>query len=132
MPEENGTQRKRISYLILAIILITIGLSAVALYQALVEFDTGNTSGTGVSLLLIGGTGFALSAYMLFQNRRRTMHIEIKEQPVVTTISCQKCGFKNIRDFQRGDYVLKEAEPCPKCNEKTSVASIYREVEEKR
>ncbi len=130
MSNEIEKPRKRISYLFLAIILVTLALSAVALYQALIEYDAGNT-GSGNSLLLIGGSGFALSAYMLFQTRRRTMRLQIKEQPVITTILCQKCGFKNVRDFQRGDYIFKEAEPCPKCNEKTSVASIYREVEEK-
>ena len=130
MSNEVEKPRKRISYLFLAIILVTLALSAVALYQALAEYDAGNT-GSGNSLLLIGGSGFALSAYMLFQTRRRTMRLQIKEQPVITTILCQKCGFKNVRDFQRGDYIFKEAEPCPKCNEKTSVASIYREVEEK-
>lgn len=130
MSNEVEKPRKRISYLFLAIILVTLALSAVALYQALAEYDAGN-SGSGNSLLLIGGSGFALSAYMLFQTRRKTMRLDIKEQPVVTTIACKKCGFKNIRDFQRGDYIFKEAEPCPKCNEKMSVASIYREVEEK-
>jgi len=130
MSNEIEKPKKRISYLFLAIILVTLALSTVALYQALIEYDAGNT-GSGNSLLLIGGSGFALSAYMLFQTRRRTMRLQIKEQPVITTILCQKCGFKNVRDFQRGDYIFKEAEPCPKCNEKTSVASIYREVEEK-
>jgi len=128
MSNEVETPRKRISYLFLAIILVTLALSAVALYQALIEFDNARD---GTSLLLIGGSGFVLSAYMLLQTRRRTMRLEIKEQPVITTILCQKCGFKNVRDFQRGDYIFKQIDPCPKCNEKMSVASIYREVEQK-
>jgi len=57
----------------------------------------------------------------------------IAMQPIITTIQCSKCGFKNIRDFQRGDYIFKETDQqCPKCNEKMSIASIYREVKEKR
>ena len=128
MSNEIEKPRKRISYLFLAIIFVALALSAVAVYESLAEFDAGRD---GTSLLLIGGSGFILSAYMLFQTRRRTMRLEIKEYPVITTISCQKCGFKNIRDFQRGDYIFKETDPCPKCNEKMSVASIYREVEEK-
>ena len=123
MSSKTEISRKRISYLLLAIILVTFALSAVALYQAITD--------ESYSLLLIGGSGFAISAYMLFQTRRKTMHLEIREQPVITTIACKKCGFKNIRDFQRGDYVFKEADSCPKCNEKMSVTSIYREVEEK-
>jgi len=128
MSSEIEKPRKRISYLFLAIIFVALALSAVAVYESLAEFEAGRD---GTSLLLIGGSGFILSAYMLLQTRRRTMRLEIKEYPVITTISCQKCGFKNIRDFQRGDYIFKETDPCPKCNEKMSVASIYREVEEK-
>lgn len=136
MSDELEKPRKRISYLFLAIILITLALSTVALCVAFVEIDpsSGNIKprdNLDSPMLLIGGSGVFLSAYMLFQTRRRTMRLEIKEQPVVTTILCQKCGFKNVRDFQRGDYIFKEAEPCPKCSEKMSVASIYREVEEK-
>jgi len=127
--------KKTIPYLFLAIILVVMALSTVALYFAFLpvfnETDPQKAQ-VDLSLLLIGGSGFALSAYMLFQTRRKPMRLEIKEQPVITTILCQKCGFKNVRDFQRGDYIFKEAEPCPKCNEKTSVASIYREVEKKR
>lgn len=129
MSNEVEKPRKRIFYLLMAIILVTLALSTVALYFA-VDESAKNRDPT--SLLLIGGSGFALSLYMLFQTRRKTMRLGIKEQPVITTILCQKCGFKNVRDFQRGDYIFKEAEPCPKCNEKMSVASIYREVEEKR
>jgi len=128
MSDEIEKPRRRIPYLFFTIILVTIALSAVALYFAIDEYAQNRDP---TSLLLIGGSGFVLSAYMLFQTRRKTMRLEIKEQPVMTTILCQKCGFKNVRDFQRGDYVFKEAEPCPKCNEKMSVASIYREVQEK-
>ena len=131
--------KKTIPYLFLAIVFVTLALSAGALFLAFFEIDSsGNIiikASTDPYMLLFGGLGFALSAYMLlmlFQTRRRTMQLEIKEQPVITTILCQKCGFKNVRDFQRGDYIFKEVEPCPKCNEKTSVASIYREVEKKR
>jgi len=128
MSSEVEVPRKRISYMFLTIILVTLALSAVALFTALTEFENARD---GTSLLLIGGLGLALSAYMLFQTRRKTMRLEIKEQPVITTILCQKCGFKNVRDFQRGDYIFKETDSCPKCNEKMSVASIYREVQEK-
>lgn len=128
MSNEIEKPRKRISYLFLAIIFVALALSAVAVYESLAEFDAGRD---GTSLLLVGGSGFILSAYMLFQTRRKTIRLSIKEHPVITTMSCQKCGFKNVRDFQRGDFIFKEADPCPKCNEKMSVTSIYREVEEK-
>jgi len=134
MSSEVEKPRKTIPYLFLAIILVVMALSAVALYFAFLpvfnETDPQKAQ-VDLSLLLIGGSGFVLSVYMLSQIRAKPMRLAIKEQPVITTILCQKCGFKNVRDFQRGDYIFKEAEPCPKCNEKTSVASIYREVEKK-
>jgi ribosomal protein L40E len=51
--------------------------------------------------------------------------------PITTTIECRKCGFKSVREFQRGDYIFKEVEPCQKCNEKMLITAIYREVKEK-
>jgi len=121
---------KRISSLFLAIIVITLALSVVAIIWGVEAYSSGDT-GTGHSSTLIGVSGLALSAYMLFQTRRRTLQLTIKMQPVTTTLLCQKCGFKNLRDFQRGDYIFKEAEECPKCKEKMQINSIYREAEEK-
>ena len=117
---------RKISSLFLAIIVITLALSTVALFWGF-HVDPENL----YSYMLIGVSGFALSAYMLFQTRRRALQLTIKMQPVNTTILCQKCGFKNLREFQRGDYIFKEAEECPKCKEKMQITSIYREAEEK-
>ena len=36
--------------------------------------------------------------------------------PTVTEIRCNDCDFKEIRDFKKGDYILKAVEDaCPKC-----------------
>jgi len=121
---------RRISSLFLAIIVITLALSTIAIFQGAEAYRTGQT-GTGHSFILIGVSGVALSAYMLFQTRRRTLQLTTKMQPVNTTLLCQKCGFKNLREFQRGDFIFKEAEECPKCKEKMQITSIYREAEEK-
>jgi hypothetical protein len=51
---------------------------------------------------------------------------------MMTTIECKKCGVKNVREFQRGDYVFKELEPCQKCPDtKTMITAIYKEIKEK-
>ena len=121
---------RRISSLFLAIIVITLALSIVAIFSGVNAYINGDI-GTVYPSLLIGVSGLALSAYMLFQTRSRTLQFSIKTQPVTTTLSCQKCGFKNLREFQRGDYIFKETEECPKCKEKMQIASIYREAEEK-
>ncbi len=121
---------RRISSLFIAIILVTLSLSIVALYQAIDAYRSQRIS-DGLNFMIISVSGLAVSTYMLFQTRRRTLRLILEVQRIITTIICQKCGFKNIRDFQRGDYIFKETDACPKCNEKMMIASIYREVKEK-
>ncbi|KPV62060.1 MAG: hypothetical protein AOA65_2098 [Candidatus Bathyarchaeota archaeon BA1] len=121
---------KRISSLFIAIIIVTLALSVTALYQAIDSYR-GQRFSEVLNFMMISLFGISLSSYMLFQTRRRMLKLMIEPQRIITTALCQKCGFKNIRDFQRGDYIFKEAEACPKCNEKMMIASIYREVKEK-
>lgn len=128
---ETAPPASRISSLFLAIILVTLVLAIAALYQAVHAFREQDFT-TGINFAMIGATTLALSTYMLFQTRRKMQKFTIKMQRVATTILCQKCDFKTIRDFQRGDYIFKEAEECPKCNEKMLISSIYREAEEKK
>jgi hypothetical protein len=46
--------------------------------------------------------------------------------PTVTEIRCNSCDFKEIRDFQKGDYVLKPVETtCPKCQSAMTIEGIY-------
>lgn len=55
--------------------------------------------------------------------------------PTVTEIQCDKCDFKEIRDFQKGDFILKPLESrCPKCDGSMTIQGIYvvRELEEEK
>ncbi len=124
---ESAPLIRRISSLFLVIILVTLVMAIVSLYQAFRVEDLN----TRINFAMIGATTLAFSAYLLFQSRRKMRRFTIKIQRVATTILCQKCGFKTIRDFQRGDYIFKETDECPKCNEKMLIASIYREAKEK-
>lgn len=126
---ETEPPERRLSSIIILIIIVALGLSVVAFYQAISEMTYGDPT-LGSYFALIGVMGIALLTYILFQTRRKTLSLSLEAQQVATTILCQKCGFKSIRDFQRGDYIFKEAEECPKCNEKMTIASIYREVKE--
>jgi len=128
---ETAPPARKISSLFLAVILVTLGLSIIALYQAIEMYRNYQDFSAVLNFMMMGVFGLALSTYMLFQTRRRMLKLTIEMQRIATTILCQKCGFKTIRDFQRGDYIFKEAEACPKCNEKMLIASIYREVKEK-
>ena len=58
--------------------------------------------------------------------------MKIVNPAVMTTIECGKCGVKNIKEFQRGDFIFKELEPCKKCADtKMIITAIYKEVKEK-
>ncbi len=48
--------------------------------------------------------------------------------PTITEIRCDspECNFKEIRDFERGDYILRLVDvPCPKCGGSMTVEGIY-------
>jgi len=129
----SGTQATaptaRISTFLLLVVFLTLALSFVALIFGATVVEQ-NTEASWV-LLLLGFLGVSLSTYVLFQTRRRLSKLKIAVPPVVTTIECKKCGFKNVREFQRGDYIFKEGEPCQKCNDKMLITAIYREVKDK-
>jgi DNA-directed RNA polymerase subunit RPC12/RpoP len=109
------------------IIFVTLALSLTVLIVAINAFISEQEVFAGY-LLLIGFLGVAFSTYLLFQTRRRILSLRIELPQITTTIECKKCGFKSVREFQRGDYIFKEVEPCQKCNEKMLITAIYREV----
>jgi len=46
--------------------------------------------------------------------------------PTVTEIKCRSCDFKEIRDFKKGDYILKPVEEaCPKCHDTMTIEGVY-------
>lgn len=122
---------RKISPLLLAVVLIAVVLSLVLIMMGIPDYL--NNNATGSLYITMGLTILAISAYMLFQSRKRVFKMGFETQPLTTTLLCQKCGFKNIREFQNSDYIFKHTdEACPKCKEKAIVISaIYREVKEK-
>jgi hypothetical protein len=111
------------------IIIVAIGLALTVLVLAINLFDKDVV--TAGYLVLIGFLLLLISAYVLLQTKRRIRGLRIETSPIVTTVECKKCGFKNVREFKRDDYVFKEMEPCQKCNEKMMITAIYREVQDK-
>ncbi|MCK4320768.1 hypothetical protein KAW11_04045 [Candidatus Bathyarchaeota archaeon] len=128
---ETAPSMKKFSFFFLAIVFITLALSIAAFFQAYDAYMLGEIENV-YFFVLIGVSGLALSTYMVFQTRRRALKLAFRPPRIATTILCQKCGFKNIRDFERGDFIFKETEECPKCKEKTKITSIFREVKEKK
>lgn len=130
MKETSSSATTRISSFVLLVIFITLALSLTAIILAITTLSS--KPEVAGYFLLIGFLAMALSTYVLFQTRKRMLHLRIKTPPITTTIECRKCGFKNIREFKRGDYIFKEAEPCQKCNENMLITAIYREVKERK
>lgn len=130
MSKKSSSTPARISWFVLLVIFTALALSLTALILGISAFSSNEIA--TYYLLLIGFLGVALSTYVLFQTRKRIKRLSTKIPSVTTTIECRKCGFKNIRDFQRGDYIFKEVDPCQKCNENMLITAIYREVEEKK
>ena len=122
---------RRVSPFLLVIILIAFILSLSALYIAVQSIIEQTDILNSYSFLAIGFFGLALSVYMLLQTRGKPMHVTLELPKVITTLECPKCDFKNIRDFQRGDYIFKETGPCQKCDENMTITAIYREAKKK-
>jgi len=129
MTDKAEPPKANIPFFSIIMVLITIVLSVAALFLGFTYASQDPTS--ALPYMLIGFIGLAISAYLLLQTTRKPLREAFAMPQVVTTILCQKCGFKNIRDFERGDYIFKETEPCPKCNDNMMIAAIYREVKEK-
>lgn len=91
------------------------------------------TQDNALLLTLSGLLILSLSTYWLIQTRKRMLKILTAEPPkMTTTLQCGKCGIKNVRDFQRGDYIYKQTdEPCPNDKEKMTISAIFHEIKDK-
>jgi hypothetical protein len=129
MGENSSSATAKISTYLMSIVLIVLVLSIVALILA-VNFYPSKPD-MAVYLLVIGFIAMGLSVYILFQSRKRVASMKIAAPKVMTTVECKKCGFKSVREFQRGDFVFKDLDACQKCNDKMIITAIYKEVKEK-
>jgi RNase P subunit RPR2 len=127
--EKNSVRATRVSSVVLLIIFLTLALALVALILAASMYVSEPV--TAGLLAIMGLAGVALSAYVILQLRRRATRLSVVIPPIMTTVECKKCGNKNVREFQRGDYVFKDLDQCQKCNDKMMITAIYREVKEK-
>jgi len=128
--EISSNKIRRTSFFIIAIITVLIILSLFTIIQVLKTYsETGYIDFLALTLSI---SAITISVYMFLQVRREPLKLGFEPLKVSTLIRCSKCGFETIREFKRGDYVLKEVDPCPKCNNPTFIYVIFRETEEKR
>jgi hypothetical protein len=131
MMADKITATRKVSPFLLMLILIGFIMSLAALYVAVDSLINQTEAMDGYSFLAIGCGGLALSAYMLLQTRAKPIRNVLELPRVITTLECPKCDFKNIRDFEREDYIFKKAGSCQKCNETMTITAIYREEKKK-
>lgn len=131
MSRTSSSAATKISSFVLLVIFITLALSLTALILAINALRTPDQETVAGYFLLIGFLGAALSTYVLLQTRKRMKRLSIKTPAITTIVECGKCGFRNVREFQRGDYIFKEVELCQKCNQNMLITAIYKEVKEK-
>jgi len=128
---------KKISNYITMIVLIVLALSVVSIILAVSVYLSGvptpsQADLTAGLLAVIGLVALTMSMFTLYQARRQAAEMKIEIPKVMTTIECKKCGIKTVREFQRGDYVYKELDACPKCPDtKQLITAIYKDVKEK-
>ena len=129
MSENSSSATTKISTYLMMIVLIVMALSIVALVSAVYLYESDFQF--AAILLAMGLLAMGLSVYVLLQSRKRMASMKIEAPKVMTTIECKKCGFKSVREFQRGDFIFKDLDPCQKCNDKMIITAIYKEVKEK-
>jgi len=83
--------------------------------------------------IIIGTAGFAAMGYMFFRTRAiSSIKLDVPRVNVVTTLECPQCDLKRIREFERGDYVFKDNEPCTRCEGQMVITRIHKREKPKR
>jgi hypothetical protein len=126
--EQPSSAAKKMPYFFVAIVFVLLALSFISLYQTFESFL--KTGAADYLTIILSVSAIALSSYMVAQMRRKPLKLGFEPFKVFTTVQCSNCDFKNTREFQSGDFILKKAELCPKCSIPTFVSSIYREATE--
>lgn len=81
--------------------------------------------------ITLSASALFLATYMFIQIRRRSISLGFETLKVSTVIQCLKCDYRNVREFEKGDYILRDAGSCPKCGGTLVIHSIFRESKEK-
>lgn len=113
-------------FLYFVMLIILFAFSMLFLYQGLYLYSEGKAQ-AAVTPLFFGLFGVIVSLLILRRLRKSIVILKPSAMNVVTVAQCGKCGFKSLRKFERGDYVFKQVEKCPKCSEPTTITSIYLE-----
>lgn len=76
--------------------------------------------------LIAGSIGIILALISLIQIRKR-LELFYAMSRTITTLVCEKCGFKIIRNFSVGDYIHKQVGKCQQCDGTMYISAIFTE-----
>ncbi|MEM0083470.1 MAG: hypothetical protein QW102_03015 [Candidatus Nezhaarchaeales archaeon] len=62
---------------------------------------------------------------LLFSATRRRGPMILRTLRTVTVLQCERCDYKEEREFQVGDYVFKKVGECVKCKGPLYISMIY-------
>ena len=130
LSKNESNAANRISTFLLMIVLAVLALSIVAIIFGIQAYLIENET-VALYLFAIGFLSMGLAVYVLFQTRKRVSKMKIEVPKVMTTVECKKCKTKDVREFERGDFVFKELDKCDKCEENKMITAIFKEVKEK-
>jgi hypothetical protein len=100
---------------------------------ALIILTTMNDPAQSYIWLFVGLLIISIGFNLLTAGRQQPQHKP--PPPTITEIRCsnKSCDFKEIRNFQKGDYVLKPLDTkCPKCGSSMIIEGVYVVKEEDR
>lgn len=125
---EGEGEVKRTPIFFMAMILTMLVISLIALSLAVGTYLTHRT--IDIVNVILSVSAIFLSVYLIIQMRSRARFHDSNVGKVITVIKCTSCDYSSSREFERGDYILREMGACPKCNGVLLIHSIFREVQE--
>ena len=132
MGETSGAQlpSMSLSWVTLAAIVVIGIFSLFSLWMGFRAFGSENPENS-TYYIFIGTAGFAAIGYMFFRTKAvaTARKPDVPKVNVVTTLECPSCDLKRVRDFQRGDYIYKDDEPCTRCEGTMLITGIHRRAE---
>ena len=121
-----------LSWVTLAVVVVIGIFSLLSLWMGFQSYG-GDNPEQAMYYIIIGTAGFAAIGYMFFRTKSiTTKKPEIPKVNVVSILECPSCDLKRVRDFQRGDYIYKNDEPCTRCDNSMLITGIHKRAEDKK
>lgn len=127
---KDESESRRAPVIFTAVLLTMLVMSVIALFLAVETYLTRKTVDVINMILSIGA--IFLSIYLFMQMRKKTSLQDPSRIRVITVIKCISCNYGSTREFEKGDYILREVGSCPKCNGTLLIHSIFREPQESK